>query len=264
MRGSASHGAGLGLGWRTDLAVLGFGGSSITAHSDHLVVRTPSNPTYWWGNFILVTDATATDAPGHWLEVFETAFPGTAHRAIGLVAEPVDVGAWLAAELYLQRAEVFTARAPIGVTPLADGYDVRPLRTASDWKQSTRMRQAAFPGQDDFEERTTATRLAVGPATWFGAFAGGQLVAELGVVLCEDGLARYQSVLTAAEHRRRGLTRHLLGVADAHLRHQGAETAVIVADAESAAGRLYRAAGFEQETTSYQVSRVPQPQDEVS
>jgi hypothetical protein len=40
-------------GYRTDLMVLSLGGSQITYRSDHVVVRTPANPHYWWGNFIL-------------------------------------------------------------------------------------------------------------------------------------------------------------------------------------------------------------------
>jgi GNAT superfamily N-acetyltransferase len=46
----------------------------------------------------------------------------------------------------------------------------------------------------------------------FGAFAGERLVAELGIARC-GGMARYQDVGTDAAHRRRGLARHLLGVA---------------------------------------------------
>ena len=42
------------LGLRTDLVLLRLGGSVVEHHDDHVVVRTPDNPTYWWGNFLLV------------------------------------------------------------------------------------------------------------------------------------------------------------------------------------------------------------------
>jgi GNAT superfamily N-acetyltransferase len=255
---------GFPLGWHTDLAVLRLSGSQISEEADHLVVRTPANPTYYWGNFILVTDPTGTDRPEQWLSVFEQTFPTSEHRAIGLLSEPSDPAAWLASWLFLERADVLAAKAPIVVSPLAEGYHVRELTSAKDWKQSTQLRQAAFPEQDEFERCTTKTRIAAsrtGALTWFGAFAGDVLVSELGIADCGDGIARYQSVLTHQDHRRRGLTRHLLGVADQHARRRGAETVVIISDQDTEAGRLYRAAGLMPDSISYQVSRVPQPDE---
>ena len=43
-----------GLGWRTDLALLEISGSVLEDRGDHLVVRTPDNPTFWWGNFLML------------------------------------------------------------------------------------------------------------------------------------------------------------------------------------------------------------------
>jgi GNAT superfamily N-acetyltransferase len=255
----------LPLGWRTDLAVLRLGGAEITEHADHLVVRSPHNPTYYWGNFVLVTDPAVVDDPERWLAEFERLFPAADHRAIGLVSEPADPQSWLSIRLFIEYADVLSATGPISTGPLADGYDARPLTTSSDWAGSTRLRQATFPGQDEYEQLTTETRIAVsatGELTWFGAFVGDELVAELGIADCGDRVGRYQSVLTHPEHRRRGLTRHLLGVAASHARERGAaETLVIIADADTDAGRLYRTAGFEFAEKAYQVSRVPQPDE---
>ncbi|MET3960144.1 GNAT superfamily N-acetyltransferase [Marmoricola sp. OAE513] len=248
------------LGWRTDLAVLRLSGAQIVDHGDHLQVTSPDNPTYYWGNFVLVTDRDAVDDPQRWLDVFEAEFPDAEHRAIGLVAAPEDLGAWHALTLFLEPAEVLVTADPIGPGPLADGYEVRPLTTEDDWGQSTRMRQLAFPDQDEFEETNTRSRVEVsrtGAVTWFGAFADGALAAELGIADCGDGVARYQSVLTHPDHRRRGLTRHLLAVAAEHARSRGATDLVIVADGDSDAGRLYRRAGFVLDDTMYEVSRVP-------
>jgi hypothetical protein len=49
-----------------------------------------------------------------------------------------------------------------------------------------------------------------GTAAFFGAFADGVLVARLGIVRCGT-IGRYQSVVTDAQHRRRGLASHRLG-----------------------------------------------------
>lgn len=81
-------------------------------------------------------------------------------------------------------------------------------------------------------------------AAWFGAFTpSGVLAGSLGLVRLAD-VARYQSVLTDAAHRRRGIARHLLVVAGEWAAGRGASRLVIVAEADSAAGRLYARAGF--------------------
>lgn len=255
----------LPLGWRTDLAVLRLHGSLVTQHAQHLVVRSPDNPSYYWGNCILVTDPDAVDDPVGWLQVFESEFPDSPHRAIGLVREPVDSQSWLAVRLFLDHGDVLVASAPLASAPLAAGYEVRLLDGDADWERSTALRQLAFPAQNDYEARTTVARRAItdGRAlSWFGAFHGDELASELGIADCGNGIFRYQSVVTHPDHRRRGLTRHLLGVASAHAASLGATTWVIIADVDGDASRLYRAAGFQHRETAYQVSRVPQPEDE--
>jgi GNAT superfamily N-acetyltransferase len=253
----------LPLGWHTDLAVLRLGGSGIEEYPDHLVVRTPTNPTYFWGNFVFVTDPESVDDAAGWLARFERYFPDAAHRSIGLIAEPADQ-AWNDVTMFIERADVLVATGEVARPRIAAGYTVRELDAAQDWTQSTRLRQAAFPEQDEFEQRVTDTRIRVtasGALTWFGAFAEDRLVAELGIALCRDGsgdiIARYQSVLTDPAHRRRGLTSHLLGAAAGHARDRGAGRLVIIADADTDSGRLYRAAGFAFDSVNYQVSRVP-------
>ena len=71
------------LGFRTDLALLERAGSTIDDRGDHLVVRTPSNPTFYWGNFLLLDHVPAADRVEEWLERFVAAFPEARHRALG-------------------------------------------------------------------------------------------------------------------------------------------------------------------------------------
>ena len=40
------------LGYRTDCVILHYNGQ-IEEKEDYYVIRTPSNPTYYWGNFLL-------------------------------------------------------------------------------------------------------------------------------------------------------------------------------------------------------------------
>lgn len=253
----------LGPGWRTDLAVLALAGSEIESFADHLVVRTPANPTYHWGNFVLVTDPRAVNDASRWRSVFAEAFPEARHVAIGLAAEP-DPACW--ADLDVEASDVLVATGDLVVRPLPTGYRVREVRTEADWAASTALNDQHYPGEREFARLRSESRarmVRAGDLTWLGAFteADDQLVAELGIVLVDHDLARYQSVLTHADHRRRGLTGHLLGVAAEHARSAGAGTLVIIADADTDAGRLYRAAGFEHAETAWQAYRKPDGKD---
>jgi len=81
-------------GWATDLAILEHTGSTVEEHPGHLVVRTPANPDFYWGNFVLVTDPDAVDDADRWVGVFAAAFPQAGWVAIGLPRVPAAVVAW--------------------------------------------------------------------------------------------------------------------------------------------------------------------------
>jgi GNAT superfamily N-acetyltransferase len=253
------------LSWRTDIAVLVASGSWVDEHADHLVVRTPANPTYAWGNFVMVTDASAVDDAARWEAVFTSSFPEAGHRAIGLPAEPTDVAAWQARGLVIEHEDVLVRDAPLGRRPPAEGYVVRALSSDDDWQQSQALRvadltdeQSAEPGRVAYEGGSTAARRRLaeaGNAVFLGAFEGDELAADLGILDCGAGVARYQDVMTKAAHRRRGLASHLLGEASAWATGRGVHTWVILADAGEAPSRLYQRLGFRPAERSSQAYR---------
>ncbi|MDP9168355.1 MAG: GNAT family N-acetyltransferase, partial [Actinomycetota bacterium] len=222
-------------------------GSSVADRGDHLVVRTPANADFHWGNCIFVTDADALDDAARWVDAFEAAVTGADWIAIGLPRMPADVQGWTRCGIELELDDVLaTTSLPPLTTPPA-GYDVRPL-VGRDWEQLVeRVMTFNEPTQERFvtarvqSQRDMAER---GAALFVGAFFGGRLVAELGIVDC-GATARYQDVGTALEHRGRGLASHLLGVAAQWASTRGCEQLVIVTEAANPAGRVYRRAGFE-------------------
>lgn len=242
-------------GWHTDLAVLRHSGSSIEDRGDHLVVRTPANPTFHWGNFVLVTDPDATEEASRWTAAFEREFPGASHVAIGLPRLPAGE-AYAAAGLAVGTDDVLYATRQPEQRPLPNGYTARALTTDDDWEQrivaalveNDRTGEYDRGGHQIFLRRRGAQHRALcdaGVARFFGAFTGdGQLVSDLGIVDC-GGLARYQSVGTDGGHRRRGLAGHLLGVAAQWSAERGCGEWVIVTETTNEAGRLYRSVGFE-------------------
>jgi GNAT superfamily N-acetyltransferase len=256
-------------GWATDLAVLELTGSTLTDHGDHLVVRSPRNPDYHWGNCLFVLDEDAVDDAARWVGTFRAAFPGAAWIAIGLPRMPAEVAAWTALGVDVELHDVLTTRTRPRTSPAPAGYQVRALAGDDDWAQSVRLavRENALTGDYDAVgyERFAITRAAWqrdlaerGVAAWFGAFADGVLVADLGIVRCGT-TARYQAVGTDDAHRRRGLATHLLGVAAQWAADAGCDRWVIVTEATNPAGRVYRGVGFELDAGNVQAYRPGVP-----
>ena len=253
-------------GWETDLAVLRHGGSVIADRGDHLLVRTPDNPGFHWGNLLFVTDEDAVDDGERWVRTFQTAIPDATWVAVGLIRMPDDPTEWVAQGLDVELDEVLTTRTLPRQTPLPDGYTARRL-DGDDWARlvgrsvadNDRTGEHAPKSYARFVSAQTKAQRALSErdvAAFFGAFAGDTLVASLGIVRCGT-TARYQSVGTDAEHRRRGLAAHLLGVAARWSADHDCERWVIVTEATNPAGRVYRSSGFEPDTGNAQAYRKP-------
>lgn len=239
----------LPLGWRTDLSILTMSGTQVTTFEDHILVESPENPGYHWGNCILVTSGDLACDPTRCLRTFQAHLPSADHVAIGLPAAP-SPDAWRPFGVQIGSTESLMRRASLSPGALPPGYDVRQLLSDDDWESVARAdvaEHADMPGYEDFARRRIAAHRRLtddGVGAFFGVFAGAELAADLGIVVCWQKVARYQNVSTASEHRGRGLASHLLGVASRWADDRGVEGWLIVAEPDSAAARLYRSLGF--------------------
>jgi ribosomal protein S18 acetylase RimI-like enzyme len=251
------------LGFRTDVALRVLEGSEVTDRGDYLVIRTPDNPHFWWGNFLLLD---ARPEPGRdWLARFAAEFPSASHITLGVDttdddATPAD---FAAAGLEAERATVLTAAHPGPPPHLNTEAEIRLLDSDADWRQSVDLAVRCLHGDDpaDYLEVRTAARRRVtraGQGAWFGAFAGGRLLAQLGLFDAGDGYARYQHVETDPAARRQGLAGTLVAAAGRYGREvMGARTLVIVADPADVAIRIYRACGFTARESQLSFARTP-------
>ena len=245
----------LSLAWRTDLALLAQSGSEVEHHPAYVVVRTPGNPTFRWGNFVLLRRSPLLrDLPGL-ADRVEALLPGLGHHAVGIddpAAGREDVErlrrpGWRGAV-----DAVLTADAVLPPRHEQRSAVVRALTGDADWAQKAALDLACADGAGPEHEvfatrRAAAERAAVetGHGAWFGAFDGERLLAGLGIFRAGDGLARFQTVQTHPEARRRGLAQALLHHAGAHaLGELGARRLVLVADPDHHALDLYLGAGF--------------------
>ena len=244
------------LGFRTDLALRRLGGSSIVSRDGYIVVQSPRNPDFWWGNFVLLPEPIG---PGHGErlhQIFREEFPDAAHLAIGIDGTHGVVGDSAEVEslgLTVHVDAVLTAER-LRRPPRAAGDAVfRRLEDDDDWDQAVSLRLAVYddlnlPDQRRFTERRLQESQEIcvrGAGAWFGAFLEGRLVSALGLVRADAGLARYQAVETVAEHRGKGLASRLLYESSVYGNEVfGARTLVIAADPDYHAVDIYRSLGF--------------------
>jgi ribosomal protein S18 acetylase RimI-like enzyme len=267
----------ISLGYQTDLALLRLGGSRFEDRGDHLVVRSPHNPTHWWGNYLLVAQVPTPETSQGWLDRFAAEFPTAEHVALGFDGTQSTVAelSWFAERGFgTEAAVVMTATAAREPQKLNKEATCRELRSDDDWAQSIELRMRCNDHPvDPFGHRAYVTAKAqtdrqvvgAGHGAWFGAFIDGALVSQMGLIAAGPGLARFQAVETDPDYRRRGLAGTLVyHVSGYGLANLGARTLVMVADPDYFAIDLYRSVGFAARETQLQIERPPKVGDTLT
>lgn len=249
------------LGLRSDLLSMQ-GVSTLTPCAQGHIMRTPSEPTYWSGNALIRN--TFEVQPEADIAAFCAAFPDSTHVKIlwDTLGPDVDpMRAAFPAPFTVDTYDVLTLDGVAIAHSCPDGIVFRQLDGGPDWDASMDLTQqtAVDEGYDPvvhtpFLQRRNATRrtqIAVG----LGAFDWNNLFGQMGMFHDAD-VARFQSVETRATHRRRGIYAALLGhVSSWAACRAPAAVQVIVAQADSDAGRLYRRAGFSLTETLVEASK---------
>ena len=256
------------LGYRTDLMLLELSGSNLTDQGEYVVVRTPANPTFWWGNFLLFRTPFAPGEVEARLATFQQEFPDAEHVAIGLDTIDGVVGAeeeLKAAGFEIDPSTVMTTTQVNEPARPNDSSQYRYLSSDDDWEQLVGLTLEVNPmdvdGYEEFNRRRVLAARALveaGHAKWFGAFDGERLQASLGLASDGSGVARFQSVQTHPDDRGRGIASTLVHRASRYgLDELKAHTLVMVADPDYLAIRIYRALGFGDNEVQVGVARRP-------
>lgn len=268
--------SGAALGFRSELIFHRANGEVLDCRAEHgcRVIRTPGNPTFFWGNCLLFDRAPRTGDKARWETLFEQliarAQSASTHRAFGWIEDaPGEVDQFLAAGYRRNDTVVMqTTQIPQMPAPTIDAT-LRPFTLEGDaaereWAALTELHIATRSAEFDADSyRPYAQRsverwralVRAGQGGWFGAFVPGadaapQLAAALGLYAerepeAGERIARFQAVMTDARYRRRGLCRALIGLAMRHVRAaQKADRFVIVAAAGEMPEQLYASVGF--------------------
>ena len=238
-------------------------------------MRSPENPGFYWGNFLLLDHVPDAGRVEEWLDRFAEAFPEARHRSFGFDTQGTvdELSGFAAQGLGVESSAVMTASS-VHLPARPNGEATyRAFQSDEDWLQSIELRIACDNLEQSLSHREFVTRRAssnralvtAGDGRWFGAFLGNTLVAQMGLVTAAPGLARFQSVETHPEHRGRGLA----GTLAHHVSAYGfgelqAKTLVMVADPHYLAIRIYRAIGFTDSEVQLQAELAPDAATELA
>jgi GNAT superfamily N-acetyltransferase len=246
------------LGYRTDLFFPRFEGEVID-RGHYTVIRTPSNPTYYWGNYLLFDAPPVAGDLERWQAIFakEIGTPPIAnHYAFGwddTMGTTGDVSAFVEAGFEVDESVVLTARSVRRPDKFNDDIEIRTLSADWEWDAVLATRMACRDLQHEEQSwhifalgrlNSLRSMADTGHGKWFGAFLGDTLVGDLGLMVF-DHVGRFQTVETHPDYRRQGVCRTLVHTAAQYgLATMGAEMLVMVADANYHAARIYESVGF--------------------
>ncbi len=266
----------LSLGWQTEF-ILHRLDARLNPQADCIAVCTDSNPTFYWGNCLVLPVAPADDDLSHWLARFEALVaqgrPEVRHVAIGVDAPRagLHLPAWVDAGFQINETAVLA---------LPDNGLCQPARAVRaghwllrliDWSteigafvnlQSQDCHPYEPTGYRAYRRLQMAryARLAqAGQAQWFGLWCDGTLAADCGLIrdaARPGALGRFQTVQTHPAWRRRGLCSALVhGVSTWGQAHWQLAQTVMCADPHDVAVRIYRSLGFEDVGASFSLQR---------
>ncbi len=237
--------------------------AQIFERGNYMIIMTPDNPLYFFGNLLLFDHPPQPNGPGPWEALFAEAFadqPASTHRTFvwdntGL-GEPAAPDAISAFESFGYEYKIQIILAADAVNhPLYPNHEVliRGITTEMEWEAVYELQ--VLGGASDYNpdlyrpfiaQRIVSWRRMIdaGRGIWLGAFDGNRLVADCGL-FWEDGVGRFQNVETLASHRRRGICGTLVHHGcELALEKCGVRNLVMAADKGYVAARIYESLGF--------------------
>jgi ribosomal protein S18 acetylase RimI-like enzyme len=263
------------LVWATNIDVLP-PERLVSRRDGYLAVRSPTNPTHYWGNLLIFDAAPGPRDGERWEAVFAAEFaddPRVTHRTFAWDRTDDARGA-MDTEF---RARGYDVELSVGMIASPDEIHPHPRANADvvvkaldprlggdderHWEQVLELQAAGRdPDSSETEEahrvfsRARQAELRAmfraGLGAWYAAIDGDVVAGSMGIVVtagrgARARRARFQAVDTAVTHRRRGICSRLLVDAARHaVATYGATHLVIVADPDYHAAGIYESVGF--------------------
>ena len=248
------------LGLTTDLMFIDYNGS-ISSRANYYVVRTVSNPSFWYGN-LLIFDA--PPAPGdfeRWIALFKKEIAEkqkTQHMVFlwdTVNGEKGTTDQFLKYGFELDQTVVLTTNQVILPGKYNADIKVRVLESDEDWDQALinqiKCRDESNGETSEDHTKFKGTQMANyramqidGLGNWYGAFLDKVLIGDLGLFF-QEKTGRFQNVGTHPDYRRKGVCATLVyEVSKMALLNHNLEHLVMVADENYHAAGIYESVGF--------------------
>ncbi len=227
---------------------------------DYVVIKTPSNPGFHWGNYVIFSRPPGPGDFERWRAVYRAEFEyydPIKHMTFTWNANPAvtpDFAPFLAAGFKLDRGKVLTASHVVPPVKRNTAVVVRAIQSPQEWEEAIQLQIACrhfefeLASYASFKRRQFKNYQAMAKAGlghWFGAFLGKRMVGDLGI-FHHDSIGRFQNVGTHPDFRRQGICGTLVyEAAQIAFRSYGVKTLVMEADADYHAAAIYESVGFQ-------------------
>lgn len=244
------------LGLKTDLIFQQFT-AEIEDRGDYLVVRNPSRPRFFWGNYLIMNGPPLPGDFEKWIGLFEKEIARRDERGFvaitwdGIDGHRGEVQPFLDFGFELEIIVVLTTDHVEKPPKYDPNLAVRAYRSDRDWERWVDIhfqtdwkygdgQQQFLAGQRDSVRALTEA----GRGVRYGVELDGELVADLGFYWNGD-IARFNNVATHRDYRRRGIGSTLVYEASKRaLEDHGMRTLVMQADEAYHAAAIYESIGF--------------------
>jgi ribosomal protein S18 acetylase RimI-like enzyme len=245
------------LGYKTDLIFTKLDGEVLDRKS-YLVVKTLSNPNYFWGNLLIFDRAPRAGDFAEWKNLFSKEFldPSIYHMTFAWDSEDLgDIAEFVTAGFKFEKGIVLTAAAGKIHMPKKHHprIQVSPPKNSQDWEDSIQVQiacgsevlskrewEAFYRSQMDRYRRL----IDLGQGQWFCAYLNDRVVAGPGIFK-DSKIGRFQIVSTHPDFQRQGICGSLVYKAAQYaFKEMKLETLVMVADEEYHAAKVYESVGF--------------------
>lgn len=245
------------LGYRTDFIFNEFDGS-IEPKSNYTVVKTNSNPNYFWGNLLLYKKPPNKEDFIKWKSDFRKEFQDPRIFHITLAWDSPEghegeVGDFIREGFELESSVVLTANKVILPRKYNDNVQLKIIKNAEDFEACINVQTSCASDKLSKESWESFYRASMGQyrkmiekkkGLWFGATLDGRIVGSLGI-FADGDVGRFQIVSTHPEFQRRGVCSTLVYKSAKYaLKELGIKTLVMVAGEDYHAAKIYESIGF--------------------
>jgi GNAT superfamily N-acetyltransferase len=267
--------ADLRAGWRTGFLVHGEN-AVISEREQMIVVRTPGNPHYYWGNCLVLPQSPRDEDLAHWLAVFDAEIgavqPASRHIAIGIndLYRGEQMPSWRAGGFELHIESVMRmlpgelrppAKPPRGsvVMRTIDFASEVPSIVEFECEENGPFELEGYRRHRYVRFERYAQMHGEDRLHWFGLWCDGVLAAACGLMRerAEPGsVARFQHVLTHPAWRRRGLCSALVHhVSQFAFAQWQVREIYMLADVDDVAIGIYRSLGYHDQESEWSLQR---------